>query len=490
MVADTTTSGMTQILSSGPAGTKINIAVMGDGFAAGEDQILYNSKVDDLLIEGLFKNDFFMEQMSAFNVYRINLISQDSGVGTKKYDNGNLISTVTRNTALGIYYSGSWSHCWLEDGPNTGTLINNALNQWVPDYTIIVILLNNQGFGGCGGGGRLTIPLGVTWDTVAHEFGHGLGGLGDEYCQIDTVYAGSEPFYANLTINTEKASLKWADFIAASTPIPSGTATGTGNCTDYNQGTKPDDWSDNQSVGLFEGGGTVTRGIYRPVIDCRMRSNLPPYCPVCYAQMESITRNHMGTNSAQNASEQRKTSDVQQEKAQKPEDNSTASDSSEGYVRLKIHMEKGKLSVTDVKEVSGPLISRQTVNPGYNYEVLTGNQLITLGFLPDVGVRRSFANRDVTGREGKHHITILPSFDFFVRVPRNQISERKLPQMTIAVHEVKQIPDRLLERVPLSDQSGVTSNEIGRLVGIRLDEVPKTVSTQLERIMKENAEPK
>ena len=37
---------MTQILTSGPPGTKINIAVLGDGFAAG-DQDLYNTKVQE-----------------------------------------------------------------------------------------------------------------------------------------------------------------------------------------------------------------------------------------------------------------------------------------------------------------------------------------------------------------------------------------------------------------------------------------------------------
>jgi hypothetical protein len=49
---------MTQILSSGPTGTKVNIAVLGDGFADGADQTIYNNKVNDLLINGLFKNDY------------------------------------------------------------------------------------------------------------------------------------------------------------------------------------------------------------------------------------------------------------------------------------------------------------------------------------------------------------------------------------------------------------------------------------------------
>ena len=68
-------------------------------------------------------------------------------------------------------------------------------------------------------------------------------------------------------------SLGW--FVNPATPVP----TGVGKCANYTQGAKPADWDDNQSVGLFEGGGTFNQAIYRPVINCRMNSNLPPYCP-------------------------------------------------------------------------------------------------------------------------------------------------------------------------------------------------------------------
>ena len=173
----------------------------------------------------------------------------DSGVGTKTYNNGTLLNTVTKNTALGYYYSGSWSHCWLEGGPNTGTLVNNALTTWVPDYNLCLILLNNPGFGVCGGGGFAVLPLGITWDTIAHEFGHGLGGFCNEYCETDKTYTGGEPGCVDNTINTNRATLKWTRFVNPATPVP----TGVGKCANYTQGVRPADWDDNQSVGLFEG---------------------------------------------------------------------------------------------------------------------------------------------------------------------------------------------------------------------------------------------
>ncbi|MEO6958472.1 MAG: M64 family metallopeptidase, partial [Burkholderiaceae bacterium] len=148
---------VTQILSSGPLGSKINIAVLGDGFAEA-DQAFYNQKVQEFLVDGVFGNDYFYEDKQAFNIFRVNLISQDSGVSTRVYDehgtpddgsDDTIVSTTLKNTALGYIFSGSWAHCWLEGGANTGTLVNNALTTWVPDYQLVVIILNDPRYGGC-----------------------------------------------------------------------------------------------------------------------------------------------------------------------------------------------------------------------------------------------------------------------------------------------------------------------------------------------------
>lgn len=39
-----------------------------------------------------------------------------------------ITSTTLRNTALAYIGSGSWAHCWLENGANTPTLVQNALS--------------------------------------------------------------------------------------------------------------------------------------------------------------------------------------------------------------------------------------------------------------------------------------------------------------------------------------------------------------------------
>jgi IgA peptidase M64/VCBS repeat protein len=288
---------MTQILFSGPPGSKRNLAVLGDGFA-NADQTTYNNKVKNLLLDGVFGNDYFYEDMQAFNIYRVNLISNQSGVSQRVYDehgtpndasDDTIVSTTLKDTALGIIFSGSWAHCWLEYGTNSETRIQNALNSWVPDFNYVLIILNESGYGGCGGNGRQHVTMGSSWPVMAHEFGHGVGGLADEYCTTRT-YSGGEPSSPNLTINTNRSSIKWNKFISNSTPVP----TGIGSCAGYNQGTKPTGWSDSQDVGLFEGGGTNDRGIYRPVINCRMNGNSPPYCPVCYTHMKAKLHPYTG----------------------------------------------------------------------------------------------------------------------------------------------------------------------------------------------------
>lgn len=282
---------VTQILQSGPPGAKLNIAVLGDGFAAA-DQTAYNTKVQELLLDGVFGRDYFYEDKSAYNIFRVNLISTQSGVSQRVYnENGTptdasddtIVSTTIRNTALGYIYSGSWAHCWLEGGAGTGAKVNAALDKWVPDYDLVVVILNEAGFGGCGGGGFQIVTLGSSWAVMAHEFGHGTGGLADEYCAKPGTYTGGESGAPNLTTNTNRATLKWKQFVSPATPVP----TGTGSCAGYTAGTKPAGWSDSDDAGLFEGGGTWSRGLYRPVINCRMRGNSPPFCPVCYTRMKS-----------------------------------------------------------------------------------------------------------------------------------------------------------------------------------------------------------
>jgi hypothetical protein len=159
---------------------------------------------------------------------------------------------------------------------------------------------------------------------------------------------------------------------------------------------------------------------------------------------------------------------------------------SEFYLRLEIHFEDGRLSVIGAKSVPGPLTHPTAVIQGYIYEVLIGDQQIAVGSLPDVGVRRAFANRDVPGPEGKHRFIQVPDFDFFVRVARAHVTAEDLPKMDIILHSVRVAPDRLIPALGMQKQPAVEATEIARLSGIILESTPLVVRTQLEGIITEN----
>src|SRR5262245_51795857 len=139
---------VTQLRFAGPTGTKRNLAILGDGFAAG-DQAAYNNWVQTVVLDGVFGHDYFFEDMSAWNIFRVNLESTDSGISTRVYNemgtpadpsDDTITSDTTLNTALSMIFSGSWAHCWMEYGANTNTRILNALNTWVPDYNFVLIV--------------------------------------------------------------------------------------------------------------------------------------------------------------------------------------------------------------------------------------------------------------------------------------------------------------------------------------------------------------
>jgi hypothetical protein len=42
-------------------------------------------------------------------------------------------------------------------------------------------------------------------------------------------------------------------------------------------------------VGVYEGAGYTSKGIYRPVTECRMKINeAPAFCPVCQRALERL----------------------------------------------------------------------------------------------------------------------------------------------------------------------------------------------------------
>ncbi len=258
----------THLLTSGPVGQKYTIAVIGDGFAA-NDQAAFDAWVNREVIDGVFARGPFWEDMNAFNIIRINAVSTDSGV-TLVDAQGRV--TNSRNTALDFRFSGNWSRCWNEPGPQTQARLGALLKNYAPSASFVIIVLNGVG-GGCNRGSQVALGSRVDWHVLQHEMGH-MAGLGcDEYVGgTPKAYTNGEPGCPNLTINTNRQTLKWGAFVDPATPLPTTFSASTMNVT--------------ETAGAFEGGSigdqAYSSGIWRPTSDGAMRSNLEAFGPVDY----------------------------------------------------------------------------------------------------------------------------------------------------------------------------------------------------------------
>lgn len=136
----------------------------------------------------------------------------------------------------------------------------------------VIILVNTDEYGGAGFYHFYTMIAAHNSETpflFLHEFGHAFAGLADEYYSSDVAveefYAlDVEPWEPNITTLVNFAS-KWQDMIPKNADIPSPLL---------------DDMD--TTLGVFEGAGYVAKRIYRPRMECTMKSVIYNYfCPVC-----------------------------------------------------------------------------------------------------------------------------------------------------------------------------------------------------------------
>ena len=99
---------------------------------------------------------------------------------------------------------------------------------------------------------------------------------------------GGEPGAVNVTANSNRATLKWRQFVKPSTPVPTGINPSPGNVAHGLQpGTQPADWDGSQSVGLFEGAQYADSGMYRLSSTAGCAATRRRTAPVCYTEMKS-----------------------------------------------------------------------------------------------------------------------------------------------------------------------------------------------------------
>ena len=223
----------------------IDIVILPEGYTASE----LDSFLDDARAawQSFLSHEPFGSLRDRFNVIAALIPSEDSGVSVPREGDW-------KDTAFKSHFDTFYSERYLT------TLQVSHLHDLIAGlpYEHVIILANSDTYGGGGiyNSYELTAAHHSAFaPVVVHEFGHSFAGLADEYYYDDQFteyyYPGIEPWEPNITTMADFSS-KWQDMLG-----------------------QPE-------VGLFEGGGYQSKGVWRPASNCRMNTNAhPAFCPVC-----------------------------------------------------------------------------------------------------------------------------------------------------------------------------------------------------------------
>ena len=257
------------LLKSGSAEECIDIAIVAEGYTAEEMDIFMRDA--RTACDEIFRYEPFASHKEKFNVVAVKIESKQSDVSVPQ-------DGIWRQTALKSNFHTFYSPRYLTT--NSVHLIHDSLVGI--DYEHLIILANTDTYGGGGIYNSYTLTTAHNPQfkpVVVHEFGHSFGALGDEYFYEHADHTENtydlryEPWEQNITSLVDFES-KWKDMLDKRTSIP----------------TEPTDKrKEKYTVGVYEGGGYMTKGMYRPAVVCRMRDNVATqFCPVCQRAIERI----------------------------------------------------------------------------------------------------------------------------------------------------------------------------------------------------------
>jgi hypothetical protein len=156
----------------------------------------------------------------------------------------------------------------------------------------------------------------------------------------------------------------------------------------------------------------------------------------------------------------------------------------EGYVRLRLRVTDGQLSVLSAKAVEGPLVE-PNLQGALAYEVTVGEKRVAAGGIPDAGERRSFPHPEGKGEMSGHHVEQLKSYEVNIRVPKERVSATELPRLEIALFKLKEeLPEIRVDRLRpdlIANQFQRELREVARMKGIAPDRLARPVAQQVRK---------
>ena len=271
---------VTTLQCSGPYQNRINIVFMGDGYTASEQSQFVSDATS--ITQYIMSTPPFDAYKNFINVYAIQVPSEESGAKHPHTasDCPALASQpiANPNNYFGSTFDSAGTHRFLL--PTNTTAISNVLAANTPFDTISAIVVNTvisaatensptPGGPYYGGAAEGMIAVASNYfvdgsssaEIMAHELGHSLAGLGDEYSYSGC--GGVEEW--NATTDTDPTTIRWSAWLT------DGSSASVANSTS----------TDLSFVGIYEGANYCATGWYRPAFNCKMRALGVPYCPIC-----------------------------------------------------------------------------------------------------------------------------------------------------------------------------------------------------------------
>jgi len=239
---------VSDIMVNGANDSRVNIVFLGDGYKQNQMED-YISDVEDV-VGGLFNTIPYANYMNYFNVYAVEVPSDDSGTdhpGTAPDCGGYNDDVFYADT----YFDSSFDlydiHrlLYIQNSSAAFDVLTDNLPQW----DIIFVMVNTTMYGGAGGTFAVFSRHQSSTEIAIHEIGHSFAGLSDEYW-AGFNYAGEN---ANMTENNNPETIIW------------------------------NPWLYDNGIGIYpyESPGNEW---FRPHQNCKMQFLGPPFCSVCAEQ--------------------------------------------------------------------------------------------------------------------------------------------------------------------------------------------------------------
>jgi len=236
---------VTDIMVNGSPDSRVNIVFLGDGYTTQE----MGNYIDDVeeVVEGLFNTVPYSNYVNHFNVFAIEVPSNESGTdhpGTASDCGGESNNVFYADTYFDSSFDLYGIHRLLYI-QNTSAAFDVLIDN-VPNWDIAFVMVNTTMYGGAGGNFAVFSRAESSTEIAIHEIGHSFVGLSDEY------WAGFQYAYenTNMTQDSNPTTVRW------------------------------EPWMYENGVGIYpyESPGSDW---HRPHQNCKMRYLGPPFCSIC-----------------------------------------------------------------------------------------------------------------------------------------------------------------------------------------------------------------